>query len=320
MKKRRTVLVCQGTGCISSLSNAVYDAFKNEVTRLAISDTKVDFTGCHGFCEQGPNVVIEPEGILYTHVLADDVPEIVQSHLRDGAVVERLFYREPTTGKHIPRYSDINFYKKQQRVILHNCGHINPEKISHYIKSGGFRALRKALLQMRPDMVIDEVKRAGLRGRGGAGFPTWRKWEFCRNAQGDQKYVICNADEGDPGAFMDRSILEADPYAVIEGLTIAGYAIGATEGYIYVRAEYPLAVSRIRYALTEVTKKGYLGNNILNSGFNFRVQVKEGAGAFVCGEETALIASIESRRGMPRPRPPFPAQAGLDGKPTIIIT
>jgi NADH-quinone oxidoreductase subunit F len=318
MKKRHIVLVCQGTGCISSLSNVVYDAFRDEVKQLDISGTKIDFTGCHGFCEQGPNVIIEPEGIFYTHVQADDVPEIVQSHLRDGVPIERLFYRDPTTGKHIPRYSDINFYKKQQRIILHNCGHINPEKIDHYIKSGGFRALRKALLEMNPEMVIDEVKRAGLRGRGGAGFPTWRKWEFCRSAQGNQKYIICNADEGDPGAFMDRSILEADPYAVIEGLTIAGYAIGATEGYIYVRAEYPLAVYRIRHALNEAMKKGYLGNNIFNSGFNFKIQVKEGAGAFVCGEETALIASIESRRGMPRPRPPFPAQAGLDGKPTII--
>jgi NADH-quinone oxidoreductase subunit F len=318
MNKRRTVLVCQGTGCISSLSNLVYDAFKDEVKRLGIADTKVDFTGCHGFCEQGPNVVIEPEGIFYTHVQVDDVPEIVQSHLRDGVAVERLFYREPKTGKYIPRYSDIDFYRKQQRVILHNCGHINPEKIGDYIKNGGFLALRKALLEMKPEMVVDEVKRAGLRGRGGAGFPTWRKWEFCRSAQGDQKYIICNADEGDPGAFMDRSILEADPYAVIEGLTIAGYAIGATEGYIYVRAEYPLAVSRIRHALTQTIKKGYLGNDILKSGFNFSIQVKEGAGAFVCGEETALIASIESRRGMPRPRPPFPAQSGLDGKPTII--
>jgi NADH-quinone oxidoreductase subunit F len=318
MKKQRTVLVCQGTGCLSSLSNLVYDAFVDELKRQIIAGTKVDFTGCHGFCEQGPNVVIEPEGIFYTHVQVDDVPEIVTSHLRDGVAVERLFYREPASGKYIPRYSDINFYKKQQRVILHNCGHINPEKISHYTKSGGFRALKKALMEMTPDGVIEEVKKAGLRGRGGAGFPTWRKWQFCRAAQGSQKYVICNADEGDPGAFMDRSILEADPYAVIEGLTIAGYAIGATEGYIYVRAEYPLAVSRIRHALEEATKKGYLGGNIFDSGFNFKVYVKEGAGAFVCGEETALIASIESRRGMPRPRPPFPANAGLDGKPTII--
>jgi len=301
-------------------SGAVYEALKAEIIRQKQINATVEISGCHGhgLCALGPSVVIEPDNIFYIQVAANDAPEIVRSHLRHGKLVERLLYHDPGTGQSIPRYADINFYKKQQRVILHNCGHINPEKIDHYIKSGGFNALKKALLQMRPDMVIDEVKRAGLRGRGGAGFPTWRKWEFCRSAQGSQKYIICNADEGDPGAFMDRSILEADPYAVIEGLTIAGYAIGATEGYIYVRAEYPLAVQRIRNALTETMKKGYLGDNIFNSGFDFRIQVKEGAGAFVCGEETALIASIESRRGMPRPRPPFPAQAGLDGKPTII--
>jgi len=296
----------------------VYTAFQEQVTALGLANVKVDFTGCHGFCEQGPNVVIEPEGIFYTHVQVDDVPEIVSSHLRDGIAVERLFYRDPLSGKPIPHYSEINFYAKQQRVILNNCGHINPESIEDYINSGGFRALRKALLEMTPEQVIEEVKESGLRGRGGAGFPTWRKWEFCRSALGSQKYVICNADEGDPGAFMDRSILEADPYAVIEGLTIAGYAIGATQGYIYVRAEYPLAVSRVRHAVERCREKGYLGSNILGSGFNFTIEIKEGAGAFVCGEETALIASIESRRGMPRPRPPFPAQSGLDGKPTII--
>jgi len=318
MKKHCTVLVCQGTGCISSGSDAVYDAFRDQIAQSGITNVKVDFTGCHGFCEQGPNVVIEPEGIFYTHVQIDDVPEIVHSHLCDGKAVERLFYLDPTTEKRIPRYSDIDFYKKQQRIILHNCGHVNPEQLKDYTKNGGFRALRKSLLDMTPEMVIDEIKKAGLRGRGGAGFPTWRKWEFCRNAQGYQKYIICNADEGDPGAFMDRSILEADPFVVIEGLTIAGYAIGATEGYIYVRAEYPLAVKRIKHALAQATEKGYLGDDIFDSGFSFQIQVKEGAGAFVCGEETALIASIESRRGMPRPRPPFPAQAGLDGKPTII--
>jgi NADH-quinone oxidoreductase subunit F len=318
MQNHRTIFVCQGTGCFSTGSGAVYEALKTEVARLGLRDVEADFTGCHGFCEQGPNVVVEPEGIFYTHVQAEDAAEIVSSHLRDGKPVERLFYRDPITGKAIPYYSEINFYKQQQRVILRNCGHINPEKIDHYIARGGYQALRKALLEMTPEQVIEEVKRSGLRGRGGAGFPTGRKWEFCRNARGEKKYVICNADEGDPGAFMDRSILEADPHAVVEGLTIAGYAVGADEGYIYVRAEYPLAVKRVRIALAQAQERGLLGKDILGSGFDFMVHVKEGAGAFVCGEETALIASIESRRGMPRPRPPFPAQSGLDRKPTII--
>jgi len=317
MENHCTVFVCQGTGCISSGSEAVYEALKKEIGKQGIGNAEVDFTGCHGFCEQGPNVVIEPEGIFYTHVQAEDASEIVTSHLRDGKPVERLFYHDPVSCEAIPRYSEINFYKKQQRVILRNCGQINPEKIEHYIDRGGYRALRKALLTT-PEQVIEEIKKSGLRGRGGAGFPTGRKWEFCRNTPGDRKYVICNADEGDPGAFMDRSILEADPHAVVEGLTITGYAIGADEGYIYVRAEYPLAVKRVHTALKQAQQKGFLGKDILGSGFNFVVHIKEGAGAFVCGEETALMASIESRRGMPRPRPPFPAQSGLEGKPTNI--
>jgi NADH-quinone oxidoreductase subunit F len=262
-------------------------------------------------------VVVEPEGIFYTRVQTEDAPDIATSHLRDGKPVERLLYHDPATGKVIPHYSEIDFYKKQQRVILRNCGHINPEKIEHYIARGGYRALRKAFL-MTSEQVIEEVKKSGLRGRGGAGFPTGFKWEFCRNTPGDKKYVICNADEGDPGAFMDRSILEADPHSVIEGLTIAAYAIGANEGYIYVRAEYPLAVKRVNIAVEQARQKGFLGKDILGSGFNFVVHIKEGAGAFVCGEETALMASIEGRRGMPRPRPPFPAQSGLEGKPTTI--
>jgi (2Fe-2S) ferredoxin len=317
MQNHRTVFVCQGTGCLSSESGPVYEALRAEVARLGLRDVEVDFTGCHGFCEQGPNVVVEPEGIFYTHVQSEDAAEIVHSHLRDGKPVERLFYRDPVTNKAIPNYSEINFYKKQQRIILRNCGRINPEKIDHYIAQGGYRALRKAFL-MTPEEVIEEIKKSGLRGRGGAGFPTGRKWEFCRKAQGDKKYVICNADEGDPGAFMDRSILEADPHSVIEGLSIAGYAIGATEGYFYVRAEYPLAVKRVLIALEQAQERGFLGKDILGSGFDFTIYVKEGAGAFVCGEETALMASIESRRGMPRPRPPFPAESGLEGKPTII--
>jgi len=318
MQDRRTVFVCQGTGCISSGSEAVYQAFKDEIGREGMNDVEVDFTGCHGFCEQGPNVVIEPEGIFYTHVQAEDAPEIVTSHLRDGKPVNRLFYHDPMTGEAIPHYSEINFYKKQQRVILRNCGQINPEKIDHYIARGGYRALRKAFLEMTPEQLISEVTNSGLRGRGGAGFPTGRKWEFCRNSPGQKKYVICNADEGDPGAFMDRSILEADPHAVVEGLTIAGYAIGASEGYIYVRAEYPLAVKRVHTALEQALERGFSGKDILGSGFDFTIHIKEGAGAFVCGEETALMASIESRRGMPRPRPPFPAQSGLGGMPTNI--
>jgi NADH-quinone oxidoreductase subunit F len=279
----------------------------------------VEISGCHGhgLCEQGPSVVVEPEGIFYTHVQSEDAGEIVHSHLQDGKPVERLFYRDPVTNKAISHYSEINFYKKQERIILRNCGRINPEKIDHYIAHKGYRALRKALL-MTPEQVIEEVNSSGLRGRGGAGFPSGRKWEFCRKAQGERKYVICNADEGDPGAFMDRSILEADPHAVIEGLTIAGYAIGATEGYIYVRAEYPLAVKRVLIALEQAKERGFLGKNLLGSGFDFTIHIKEGAGAFVCGEETALMASIESRRGMPRPRPPFPPESGLEGKPTII--
>ncbi len=318
MQDGRTIFVCQGTGCLSSGSEAVYQAFKDEIARQGMNDAEVDFTGCHGFCEQGPNVVIEPEGIFYTHVQAEDAPEIVSSHLRDGEPVERLFYHDPMTGQAIPHYSEINFYKKQQRVILRNCGQINPEKIDHYIARGGYRALRKAFLEMTPEQVITQVANSGLRGRGGAGFPTGRKWQFCRSSPGQKKYVICNADEGDPGAFMDRSILEADPHAVVEGLTIAGYAIGANEGYIYVRAEYPLAVKRLHTALDQSLERGFSGKDILGSGFDFTIHVKEGAGAFVCGEETALMASIESRRGMPRPRPPFPAQSGLGGMPTNI--
>lgn len=314
----RTAFVCQGTGCVSSDSEVVYQALKAEISREGLSHAHVDLTGCHGFCEQGPNVVVEPDGVLYTHVQAEDAADIVARHLRDGLPVERLFYREPATGQPVPYYADVNFYRGQKRVILRNCGRINPEEIDHYIDVGGYSALKTAVLDMTPDGVVEEIKRSGLRGRGGAGFPTGRKWEFCRDAPGNKKYVICNADEGDPGAFMDRSILEADPHAVIEGLSIAGYAMGAHEGYIYLRAEYPLAVKRVRIALAQAYERGYLGKGIANSGFDFVIHVKEGAGAFVCGEETALMASIESRRGMPRPRPPFPAQAGLEGMPTTI--
>jgi len=316
--KNRTVFVCRGTGCVSGGGDAVFEALKAAVKKQQLKGAEIDFTGCHGFCQQGPNVVIEPDGVFYTHVEPEDAADIVTSHLRDGKPVERLFYRDPVTGKAIPRYADIKFYKEQRRVVLRNCGHINPERIDDYLDRGGYQSLRKVLFQMTPEEVIEEVKSSGLRGRGGAGFPTGLKWEFCRNASGSPKYIICNADEGDPGAFMDRSILEADPHSVIEGLAIGAYAIGANEGYIYARAEYPLAVNRLRTALDQAKERGFLGNDIQGSGFNFNVHIKEGAGAFVCGEETALIASIESRRGMPRPRPPFPAQSGLDGKPSNI--
>ncbi len=318
MPRKRKVFVCRGTGCVSGGGDAVYEALRAELKKQGVTGAEIDFSGCHGFCQQGPNVVVEPDGIFYTHVDVDDAADIITSHLRDGQPVERLFYHDPVTGEAIPQYSDIKFYEGQERIILRNCGHINPERIEDYIERGGYQSLREALFELTPEAVIDEVKRSGLRGRGGAGFPTGVKWETCRNNPGSVKYAICNADEGDPGAFMDRSILEADPHAVLEGLAIAAYAIGASEGYIYVRAEYPLAVKRLRTALAQAQENGYLGKGILGSDFNFNVHIMEGAGAFVCGEETALIASIESRRGMPRPRPPFPPESGLDGKPTII--
>jgi NADH-quinone oxidoreductase subunit F len=315
---QRTVWICQGTGCMSSKSEQVRLALEQEVAEAGLKDVKIDFTGCHGFCEQGPIAVVEPEGIFYTHVTVEDAPEIVKSHLKDGIPVERLFFRDPVTGEAIPKYSDINFYKKQKRLILRNCGHINPERIDDYIAAEGYEALKKVLTEMSPQQVIDEIKRSGLRGRGGAGFSTGQKWEFCYKAPGQQKYMICNADEGDPGAFMDRSTMEGDPHTVIEGMTIAAYTIGASEGYIYCRAEYPLAIKRLYIAIQQAEERGFLGENILGSGFSFKLHVKEGAGAFVCGEETALMASIEGGRGMPRPRPPFPAQSGLWGKPTNI--
>ncbi len=315
---QHTIFVCHGTGCVSGKAFEIREALETEVAKLHLKGIGVDFTGCHGFCQQGPIAVVEPEGIFYTRVSVDDVPEIAQSHLRDEQPVVRLFYRDPLSGEAIPYYKDIPFYSRQQRLVLRHCGRINPERIGDYIAVGGYQSLRKVLLEMTPEQVIDEVKHSGLRGRGGAGFSTGQKWEFCRMAAGDQKYMICNADEGDPGAFMDRSTMEGDPHTVIEGMIIAAYAIGASEGYIYIRAEYPLAVKRVRLAIKQAEEEGFLGEDILGSGFGFRIHVKEGAGAFVCGEETALMASIEGRRGMPRPRPPFPAQSGLWGKPTTI--
>ncbi len=316
--KQRTVFVCQGTGCVSGKSIEITNALEKAVKEAGLSDVKVDYTGCHGFCEQGPIAIINPEGVFYTHVTVEDATEIVESHLRDGKPVERLFYKDPVTGEAIPLYKDIKFYSKQDRIILRNCGRLNPERIEDYIATGGYASLKKVLTEMTPEDVIEEIKRSGLRGRGGAGFSTGTKWGFCHNAAGDQKYMICNADEGDPGAFMDRSTMEGDPHTVLEGMTIGAYAIGASEGYIYIRAEYPLAVKRVRMAIKQAEEKGFSGSNILGSRFSFNIHVKEGAGAFVCGEETALMASIEGKRGMPRSRPPFPATSGLWGKPSNI--
>lgn len=316
---RAHVLICAGTGCTSSGAKKVEAAFQDQLAKKGLDkEVKIVETGCHGFCEMGPLVIVYPEGVFYVRVQEDDVTEIVETHLLKGRIVERLLYKEPLTHEKIPSYSEIGFYKKQQRVVLANCGHINPEVIEEYIAEGGYEALARALTEMTPEQVVADVKKSGLRGRGGGGFPTGMKWEFTRNAKGDKKYVVCNADEGDPGAFMDRSVLEGDPHRVIEGMAICGYAIGADEGYLYVRAEYPLAIKRLKIAIKQAEEMGLLGDNIFGSGFNFRLKIKEGAGAFVCGEETALLASIEGKRGMPRPRPPFPAISGLWGKPTNI--
>lgn len=316
---RAHVLICGGTGCKSAGSKEVQLAFSRAIEAKDLSDeVMVVETGCHGFCEHGPLVIVYPEGTFYCQVKAEDVEEIVESHLFKGRIVERLLYHEPLTHESIPNYSEINFYKKQDRLVLENCGAINPEQIEEYIAVGGYEALAKAVTTMSPEDVIEEIKKSGLRGRGGGGFPTGMKWQFAKASVSDKKYVICNADEGDPGAFMDRSVLEGDPHKILEGMAVCGYAIGADEGYIYVRAEYPLAIKRLRIAIEQAEAMGLLGENIFGSGFSFKLHIKEGAGAFVCGEETALMASIEGKRGMPRPRPPFPAVAGLWGKPTNI--
>ena len=316
---RAHVLICGGTGCKSAGSKEVQLAFSRAIEAKGLSDeVMVVETGCHGFCEHGPLVIVYPEGTFYCQVKAEDVEGIVESHLFKGRIVERLLYHEPLTHESIPNYSEINFYKKQHRLVLENCGAINPEQIEEYIAVGGYEALAKAVTTMSPEDVIEEIKKSGLRGRGGGGFPTGMKWQFAKASVSDKKYVICNADEGDPGAFMDRSVLEGDPHKILEGMAVCGYAIGADEGYIYVRAEYPLAIKRLRIAIEQAEAMGLLGENIFGSGFSFKLHIKEGAGAFVCGEETALMASIEGKRGMPRPRPPFPAVAGLWGKPTNI--
>lgn len=315
---RANVLTCAGTGCTASGSRAVLEALETEIQRRGLrNEVKIVHTGCRGFCSMGPVMVIYPEGIFYCLVQESDVPHLVEETLVKGRVVERLLYRQPEAVKGLPYYEEIPFYGRQMRIALRNCGFIDPENIEEYIARGGYEALGR-VLAMKPQEVIDLMKRSGLRGRGGAGFLTGQKWEFTAKAPGDIKYIICNADEGDPGAFMDRSILEGDPHSVLEGMAIAGYAIGAREGYIYCRAEYPLAIQRLKIAIQQARDYGLLGDNILGSDFSFDLKIKEGAGAFVCGEETALIGSIEGRRGWPRPRPPFPAVSGLWGKPTNI--
>ena len=316
---RAHVLICAGTGCTSSGSKKVEAALRRELEEKGLArEIKIVETGCHGFCEMGPLLIVYPEGVFYVRVQEEDVPELVEEHFYKGRIVQRLLYQEPLTAERIPSYEDIQFYHKQQRLVLANCGHINPEVIEEYIAGGGYEALGRALTTMTPQQVVDEVKLSGLRGRGGGGFPTGLKWSFAAKEPQGKKYVVCNADEGDPGAFMDRSVLEGDPHRVLEGMLVCGYAIGADEGYIYVRAEYPLAIKRLKVAIAQAEAMGLLGEDILGSGFSFHIKIKEGAGAFVCGEETALLASIEGKRGMPRPRPPFPAVAGLWGKPTNI--
>ena len=314
---RSHVLVCGGTGCTSSHSAEIIAEFEKEIAEKGLADEiKVIKTGCFGLCALGPIVVVYPEGAFYSQIKVEDVPEIVDEHLIKGRIVKHLLYDDTVAGDTVKSLNETQFYKKQRRVALRNCGVIDPENINEYIAMDGYQALAKCLTEYTPDEVIQIVKDSGLRGRGGGGFPTGLKWSFTRKNQADQKYVVCNADEGDPGAFMDRSVLEGDPHCIVEAMAICGYATGATEGYIYVRAEYPIAVKRLQIAIDEARELGLLGKNIFDSGFDFDLHIRLGAGAFVCGEETALMTSIEGNRGEPRPRPPFPAEKGLFGKPT----
>lgn len=315
---RSHVLVCGGTGCTSSNSAAIIEALEKEIEAKGLSDEiKVIRTGCFGLCALGPIMIVYPEGCFYSQVQVEDVPEIVEEHLLKGRMVKRLLYDETVhSGDTIKSLNETNFYKKQKRVALRNCGVIDPENIDEYIAYDGYQALAKCLSEYTPEQVIDIVKRSGLRGRGGGGFPTGRKWELAAMNKADQKYVVCNADEGDPGAFMDRSVLEGDPHCIVEAMAICGYAVGATEGYVYVRAEYPIAVRRLQKAIEDARSYGLLGKDLFGSGFDFDLHIRLGAGAFVCGEETALMTSIEGNRGEPRPRPPYPAVKGLFGKPT----
>lgn len=316
---RSHVLICGGTGCTSSGSTNIEEKFVSELEKHELTnEVKLVKTGCFGLCEAGPIVIVYPEGSFYSHIKVEDVERIVEEHLLKGRIVKDLLYQESVEEDMIKSIDEVGFYKKQMRVALRNCGVINPEVIDEYIAMDGYKALGKALTEMTPEQVIEEVKTSGLRGRGGGGFPTGLKWQFAYGSKDDQKYVACNADEGDPGAFMDRSVLEGDPHAVIEAMAIAGYAIGADQGYVYVRAEYPIAVNRLEIAIEQAKEYGLLGKDIFGTGFNFDLEVRLGAGAFVCGEETALLQSIEGKRGMPKPRPPFPAVKGLWGKPTLL--
>ena len=318
---RPCITVCGGTGCRVYGSEKVWNAFRDEIERQEVNATvefDVKVTGCHGFCEKGPLVVIHPQGILYTHVGAKDVPEIVSQTVVEGKTIERLLYEEPQTGEKIELEERIPFYRHQHRLILDLNGALDPMNIDEYIALGGYTSLSKVLASMTPVEVIETIKASGLRGRGGAGFPTGVKWELCRKQPSEVKYVICNADEGDPGAYMDRSIMEGNPHRVLEGMIVGAYAIGTQQGYVYIRNEYPLAVKHLKKAIDQAEEYGFLGKNILGSGFKFSISIKLGSGAFVCGEETALMASIEGRIGEPRPRPPYPAESGLWGRPTNI--
>lgn len=316
---KRAVLICGGTGCIANGSDDLVKEFERLIKENGLNArVTCNHVGCFGFCSQGPFVKIFPEDTLYRKVTLKDVKRIVEEDLIGGNIVEDLLYVDPVTHEKVARQDDINFYKKQKRISLHGCSLINPDFLEEALGYDGFKALKKVLTEMKPEDVIAEVTKSGLRGRGGAGFPTGKKWSFAAAVKSDKKYIVCNGDEGDPGAFMDRSILEGNPFEVIEGMMIAGYAYGADEGYFYVRAEYPIAVERLKRAIADMKEVGLLGKNILGTGFNFDVHIREGAGAFVCGEETALLNSIEGKRGMPRPRPPFPAIKGLWGKPTCV--
>ena len=315
--KEKHILVCHGTGCTSSKSPKIIENFRKIIKEKKLENVRVIQTGCFGLCAKGPIVIIRPEDTFYAMVSPEDCEEIIESHIIEGKVVDRLLCKD-VDGSKVQKLDDLTFYKKQKRIALKNCGKIDPEEIEEYIAFDGYKALEKVLLEMTPDEVIEEVEKSGLRGRGGAGFPTGKKWRLTKNVEGKQKYVVCNADEGDPGAFMDRSILEGDPHSVLESMIIAGFAIGANQGYIYVRAEYPIAVERFSVAIKQAREYGLLGKNIFGTDFSFDVEVRLGAGAFVCGEETALLESIEGKRGQPRIKPPYPANSGLWGKPTLI--